>query len=570
VSEDYPDIEVSYWDGSSWIDIIDYVYDFEVRDAGIKKIPMLTLRLHNENGRFTKAAGSDALNMNDEIRVRADVRGSWDTIFQGNIYAFDPDQFIKGAPEPRSVLTVVARSKYGQRCLRDTITHPYHDQGWFAQEAIVDFLANPDSGTNTGITLNTDSGSILTDDFPTNPKKTTLLKAIQDACEKTGYLGWFDDTNGTLYLRKYRSPGTSLPTPSPSIHYDHSNGLLDVVPKKDIEDLKNYIFAWGSTDQGYPVLDYWTEHGVTRWGSGVAWDNGVFSGVLKDETALGIHPPVEGQDFIRVTAINAGQIGIRLKLQGADYVNPNNPSNYYLNLNADRLQTIEFEIGPMVAGGPFTATVYLKDNANASGWRTSVALLNNIWNSISWGVTTADHGAWNTTAGFDWSSIVTVSVTLDGIVNANEWFGLDALRFTGDGWSIDPFLYPDWNHPRYDSTSISNYGLSVHHHTDEEIKSFEDAYIEAGRILTENKDPYTRIRITEGAKTWIHPGNAVIVTIPTWDINWANYRVEEVIHRYNAQTKLLRTTVDLIAFYDEVATRKFQSEDVSVLWEPPK
>ena len=73
-SEDFPYVAVFHRHThplGSWRDITSYVVDFEVRDAGLKKPPQLTLRLHNNNGNLT--SGSDAIYQNDQIYVIANV-----------------------------------------------------------------------------------------------------------------------------------------------------------------------------------------------------------------------------------------------------------------------------------------------------------------------------------------------------------------------------------------------------------------------------------------------------------------------------------------------------------------
>jgi len=591
VSEDFPNIEVAYWNGASWVDITDFIYRFEVRDAGIKKIPQASIVLHNVNGDFTKSAGSHSLSLFDEVRIRADVRGSWDTIFQGNIYAFDPDEYIRGESSPSSILTLIARSKYGQKLLRETITYPYFDRGWTCREAIQDFLANPDSGSSTGITLNDDSGIITTYTFPKNLSKSPLLKGIQAVCEELGYVGYIDDATGTLYLRRYRTVPT-LTAVSPSIHYDLSSGLTLCRPKKDIEEIKNYIFIWGGSDVGFPPVDIWCEKGMAKY-SPAAWTAGHANITLSDDNVIyvGDNYSIKGE-AMGGTVANNGYI--QLNISNTGYFQPQSPSDDDMNFNDDRFDIIGFHYRytGFLANWEFCLKLIDRNGERVRRETTVGApgIPQDTWIDFHsdgsdpayagwYPIDTASHaGSWTLeTAGpFDWNHVQYMQFgPWDG--GATDWAGwaanaviwIDRLMVEGVGWSIDPMLYPLHNPAHSDSTSIANYGRTVYHHVDENIICFENAYYEGERFLLENKDPYSRIEITKGAKTWIHPSQYLQVSIPTWDINNANYRIEEVIHRYNAESKLLRTSVNLVAYSSEVSVTKLQAESFGSLWSPP-
>jgi len=153
---------------------------------------------------------------------------------------------------------------------------------------------------------------------------------------------------------------------------------------------------------------------------------------------------------------------------------------------------------------------------------------------------------------------------------------LDLLTFEGNGWKIDPLLYPDHIPPHVDATSISGsspaggFGRSVYHYVDDEINSFEQAWMIGEQVLEKYKNPFKRIEITEGAKIWLKPTQTVTVSIPTWGISNATYRVEEVIHRYSAETKLLRTTVSLVEYDANIPSSIVQREDEGGIWKRPE
>jgi len=260
-SEDNPNILIYHrrmHPIGSWNLITPYVIDFEIRDGGLKKAPQLTLRLHNNNGRFT--TGSYTIHLNDNITVSANVGSGNVNIFYGRVFELDPDEYAyKGTL--RSVLTVVARGETAAIMTRETSSQPFYDAGWTVSGAFNHMLNTPDSNHATGISLdwnplNPMAGSI----YPKNLKRTSLLKAFQHACEEYEYVGYFEDDTATLYLRNF----TSLDPANPAIHYNLSAGLASCRVKEDIEDVYNHILVWGGTDVGFPPDERWTERGKYR------------------------------------------------------------------------------------------------------------------------------------------------------------------------------------------------------------------------------------------------------------------------------------------------------------------
>jgi len=134
-------------------------------------------------------------------------------------------------------------------------------------------------------------------------------------------------------------------------------------------------------------------------------------------------------------------------------------------------------------------------------------------------------------------------------------FWVDGLRIESALWPIDPFLYPAYDPVHTDGSAYRK----VYHHVDDKISCFEQAYIDGEIVLLENKDAFTHIEITEGAMPWAKPSQYLQVTIPTWDITNSNYRIMETTLSYQSETKLLRTTFDLIVYGAEVSSISIRS-----------
>lgn len=550
MSENFPVIEVALSGAGGWgPNILSHVYDFEVRDAGIKKISQATINFHNYNGYFTSGL-VPRMRFNRLIRIRVDVRGVWDTIFQGYRYSIDPDDYITSLIIPRSRLSVVARGDYGQRCLRDTITHPFYDNGWFAQDALRVSLNNPDSAINTGIFLDTDNAAINAWVCPRNFQRDSLLDAIQTCCEEYGYIGYFDDVIGNLYLRRYRIPNATLSGVNPSIHYrlsgTVSGGMVNCSVKEDIEGLKNHVLVWGSTDQGFPVNELWTESGVTRgwWSKGV-WGTGTTT--LSDDGTIFW----DGTNSIQHdnTSISGGAIGVMLHISGAGYIDPFTRVNPCINLNRERIKKIHFEFRYTGGASPTNIFIYLYDSAGLTAWRIATVMgVVNFWRTIEDDVDWAGQAAWTVAPLFDWNGICRVEIFPQAAIPAGSSIWVDDLSFVGQNWIIDPFTPcgVNWDAPHIDVASIATYGRTVFHYVDNEIRCWEEAYQAGQRILEMYRDPFTRLEITQGAKTWVNPSETVRVSVAPWNISGAVYRVEEVIHRFRASDNLLRTTVNVI------------------------
>ena len=574
-SEDYPDVYVEASGvGGTWSGLTGWLYDFDVRDAGIKKVSQATINLHNEDGRFTNPASAGYLGLNREVRIHANV-GVWSgVIFQGNIFGFDPDDYIQGIDVPlRSRLTVVARGKYGQRCLRETITHKYFDFGWDTDNAINDFLQFPDSTFDTQITLNLDVNPAMQSGvYPKNLDKDSLLDGVQIACEEWGYDGYFDDVNGVIRLRKYRAPRVTIPAANPAIHYILSSGLTVCQPKSDIEDVKNHVFVWGATDDAYPPDDLWTEWGVARFVP-PAW---TAVGCTIADVQIGGSGRI-GRTFIRMTKTSAlGQSGyMTLDLPTANYVNPLQTGtsgcmdmyNYFSGLGIRPQEVVCY----VRASNVSPKRVLLFDDAGHVVWEQFALggnqVIGGLWRYNREFIQFTNFGGpppFGPTLGvlYDWQNIqkIRIAFHLGAGDGPGDWIDVDGLSVVMKNWSIDPFLYPRWNVPHIRRGSVRAFGRTVYHHTDNDISCFEQAFKEGERFLNENAFPYTRLEISKGAKVWAQPTETVLVTVLPWGISGAVYRILERTIRYSAEDKLLRTTHDVIAFDAEVSSSTIRAE----------
>jgi hypothetical protein len=212
-TSDEPDIKIEYGDTtfppSTWTELQEYAASFKIKDAGVLAVPSTNVFLHNFQGRFTDNQNSLYLKNYGIIRIRADVGNGLDTLFYGRVYGKrDPKSgayfkggfgagfgtgFQVGTGGSRSTLELICRDIGTQKLLDQTKSYSegegYASQKIDCKTAIEHFLANPDSGIDTGITLETDDGLITTTDFPRDPNKDSLLDLLRLVADAINYDG---------------------------------------------------------------------------------------------------------------------------------------------------------------------------------------------------------------------------------------------------------------------------------------------------------------------------------------------------------------------------------------------
>jgi len=211
---------------------------FMIRNSGILKIPTAEVVLWNQNGKFT--TGTDKINLYDEVKISANVRGISDLLFVGKVFAARCRIEQAGTIFP-SFITLFCRASYAQKLVRDYITFDYADRGTMCNEAIEDMLTYPDSRVlgeetvGTGIILTTDTGDITKTVYPENLIKRSILDAIRVVSEALNYDGyWTGDTWNELVFKKV---GTEAVNPSVTL----SHPFIQVEINEDLDEMKNLI-----------------------------------------------------------------------------------------------------------------------------------------------------------------------------------------------------------------------------------------------------------------------------------------------------------------------------------------
>jgi len=210
-TEDIPGMEIQWFDNNlgTWQDITAEVKEYTFDDGGIQQIPEIELALYNTTGKYTNPGSAYYIDLYSIFRVRADVRGVWDTVFLGRVNEHKSKMRGKSA----DYMPLICRGM-ADILLRDTITYDYADRQeawapktpalWTFRNMLQDFLGGGrssgdpfagwgDSGFSNGVVLESAYDASKIDGAVTagmNFDETPLLNAVRDACEEIQYDGY--------------------------------------------------------------------------------------------------------------------------------------------------------------------------------------------------------------------------------------------------------------------------------------------------------------------------------------------------------------------------------------------
>jgi len=627
MSEDNPQVTVRWYDPAAaiWVDITPYVKTFRVRDAGVLKIPRAEITLQNLNGKFT--SGTDRIPLHCEVRIHGKVREVEDVIFEGYY-----EELNAGMSRRREELILNCRG-YAQVLLWDTITYQYglnneHVPGkWNLKDVIENFLANPDSGYNTGVILQTDTGDILLDaGNECNFDKIPLLDALRKIGERINYDGYTYVSDGILYL-VFKLVGSEMASPAVTL----THPFVDVNYEVNLDEVYNYILPFGGISTGVPSYgDEWTENAVDKYkdiqetGENVGTGDGLtkvyylkYRPVLAGSETIyldGVATSAYTMDYIygKITFDTAPGTGVVIT---ADYKR----SVWYGENTSTAVtdDTYEKQVNGLSVKlkGPAGGTIFggldikniLGKNIDLSerfrnlvfwikcsywlGMDFDVRLEDSGGNRIYWGglavhapttwqkyeipvgvdveitdsaLRASTHNVWcyvSPATSFDWVNVQTVLWRAGVPLGAEQAIWIDGFAFKGSR-SVDPLIYPTWNPPVKDDTSISSYGRRVLPIEDQTLDSFEKAQDWGRRVLAIRKEPFKQVVCIKGAKIWVRPHQVVTLDIPEYEINNESWRVLEMETSFK-QRRLLRTKFKLVPSTWKVSSISYREDELA-------
>jgi len=576
--ENNPDIYIEYsneaFPPATWWSLLDNAINFKVKNSGILKTPELTLTLKNKNGQYTDPTNYPALflALNKIFRVRADVRGTIDTLFYGRMT--EPPS--KQDQEKREILTITARGML-QKSLNDTITKNYAKE---QQENVADrsmkqviehFLATPDSGYATGISLVTDAGDITTVKAKHDFNRTSLLEAIQQICEYISYAGYEEVSGSAINVNLYPY-GWQATNPAITIN-ENDDGVYKVLEREfskgNLDDVYNHLFIWGMNCRGaYPQGDYCTEEGV----------------------ALGYWTPLNAEctvaDETTEKKVNNKSIKITkatgsLTTMGAICTFPTT-----ISVTTNKLTFLSFLL--KASKDDLYLQIHLFDGVNWIHWRQSLYIGNQKYTggwivlNIPLGTIYRDKGymtwherevapeviptdTWYAAVGanFNWENVQKVKfdiIYIDPALSCT-WY-IDGLHFEG-AIAANPIL--DTGLQVYDSTSITNYGRRVLHLEEESLDIYSLLQEYGQKILLHTKNPVPKLTVKVGAKTWVKPNQYVTVNMPRYGISNEQWRIVEVEYDWSTDTKMIHSKLSLTPRTQPVTGREWYRGQVEAI-----
>jgi prophage tail gpP-like protein len=555
--ENNPIIYVEYsadpFPPTTWTDLKTYAVDFNAKNSGILKTPECTLTLKNTGGRYT------GLGANKLLRIRADVRGTIDTLFYGRIASLE----TANEKQKNEYLTITSRGMT-QKLLNDSITHDYlneENMGNYTRtmaQVISHLLVYTDTGEATGIQLVYSAGALNTTKAKHNFDRETLLDAIKKICEYVGYTGYelVAGAGVNLVLDPY---GYQEVAPAITIGQEVDNLGNQVIKRSfsiSTDEICNHICVQGGSSVNYPDSDRFTENGVAKgW-----WTAGTGCTVSDDATNMYVN-----LNSVKITLVSGSTTEATLNLIptfGA----------LGLDLKTKKITHLNFWIRRFTRG--FKITLIDTSNREITYLTYSLAVTSPIL--VDWALeqvqmgrlsSNADYqnegidadpmhlyGNWKGNAAFDWQHLAKIKVTC-GLGTAN----IDGLYFTGD-IVADPIKDPTL--AATDATSISLYGRRIMHYEDPALRDYAAIRPMADKILLSTKDPMIKLVVTVGAKTWVKPNQYLTVNMPIYGISSQQYRIVELEYEWSTKTKLLRSTISLTPRTQPVTSRDWYASQL--------
>ena len=543
-----PDLEISYYMDGAWNIITSSVKSFRVEDYGLSRVGIAEIKVFG--------VPSNILNIPlfSWIKIDVDIRGVTDQIFFGKVWG-RKFEFVEGTEKVFATLTC---KNLLFRLNRDYITRDYgkeqaasNPQTKWTYKKVIDneiigeegFLVLPDSGYDTGIRLDSESASqtALNVECKLNFSRQTLLEALREIAEILSFDGYayYDSKSGKKYIH-FMPIGSE--TADPAITIQHPTYSL--VYEDSLDDVINVVRVEGSFDVGIPWDgDRFTEQGVNKWTSPVAWSVATPNTTVSDDDTKPFGEidgkyQGKGEYCIKVYSTNrpSGQYVVaeaKFDLTAVGYANGIDLKDYCRLIrfifrsdkNVYLIVKLKDKNGYWIK--------WLSQNPMARTWNANrnytieVPTYYKIWSDPNrmatnlW-VEETDGAADN----FDWSQVTEIAfrVQTELPIETDVTFWIDGLLFVGNRWILDTYE---------DTNSINSYGVSLYHYVDRErIYSSEISQAEGNRILNTCKEPNPQITVQVPAKTWLKPHQCVTVNIPGITSEAETWRATEIIHQW--------------------------------------
>jgi len=542
----------------AWVSLLANSKRFTVGGGGIRDIARATLKLLNKDGLYTQ--GANKISKGKLLRIKVDVRGTVDQIFEGKIYRKEGDDVGKD-----EYLELIARGR-GQRYDEDEITCDLSiDKNPMTIKAAIEYvLANPDSGVSIG-TLTTDAGDITTKYPEENPNGQKVGDFIRDCMEQINYDGWVAFTSANLYLYGW---GTQACSPAVTL----TEPYRYVKPLEHIEDLASLIMVQGGTDIGVPATrngDFWTDYDYSTTPQGpiarydpAVWhvDSGCTLHDCTTEHAVG-SLSVEARNH------NAGEThtwGVRLSITNTEYY----AAYGYVDCRNRFYNGLKVRVKPheKTAVGSWDSIEYWKvkltdSSGNIITWKKTGGITKGAWNAFTYPIGTSESIAGAETANqwyyevgvtFDWENVqeitfeIKVTYTPDGTPWQGEFY-LDEVFFSG-GYDINPVVNPSITPACWAKDEAAPLWPVLHRHEDFNIVSFDEANAIAVQTLAELKQKFRQYEVgLKEAYPYVKNSQTLTFTYDSYGISEETWVITHYTHEWDRdKSKRVYTTLQIM------------------------
>jgi hypothetical protein len=479
------------------------VVEARVHLGATKEVSSWELLLQNWNGKYSPS-GTYPLSVGQDGYIRIGRGVNVPQIITTRT------ESVKYESSPTENYVCVSGRCWGEKLFRQVATRTYADQ---KGEAIIKDLLDYFSGLShvrdsLEVVENTSTTFTLLE--YENTPVWDIIRAIAAACDNVGVIGYdfrvAPDAKFEFFPRNSKTSPVSLFEKIEQSEYS-----------KDIFRVRNRVTIYGVADKSVPLdQDTWTEsltHADGGWSA--------TSGSVSFDAAT----KIKGSGSIKLYAQNLYYGSALLTLNAGKEVD----ANLYPLLNLVIARDSAFD---------GNVTIDLFDTSSRAASHEYAIGPNNKWFQQQIKVGSANADNWQVQAGFDWTQVKQVKITLWFASTGTGSFWIDNLFFGGRRYSS----------MQEDAASQSAYGLRELVDTDEELYSDNECTLRAKAILAQLKDPAesltVRSAVIDYGNTPILPGDKINMVLPNENVN-ADFRILSVEYFVDAKTQTLEITLEL-------------------------
>jgi hypothetical protein len=573
-----PEIAVETYNGTTWENLTPHVIYVDSNETGVTRISNCTINFEGLRSDL------DSLVSNPYRLLRfkfKDPNNNWHTPFFGYINqphlkttAGTIEARVKGSLDCLnfSALLDADYCTFDYWKLQSAINpQTSSDVAWTYRKMLGDILLYPDSrrlGANPDPDMTAIDFTIEADidadgldhviDSSCTWSQQTIFDVFRTVFDRVGYDGYYtcasESATPKVKVAKFDKAISAVFTAPYLGEPEYVGGALDTV--------RNRIYVWGGVDSGVPSDgDRWTEYAANKYTphiwygeTGPTTDGTVTPYDVSNETIFTQniayktgakclyfdHTDYNGHASGLTTVVSSvAKLALLFtETQIIDASNRFTSVSFFLKVEGGGesathtkigyLHLVDVDNNEIVYGQIF----YIAQPHGINDFVKEYLIQVPLNEDINGNYTVNPNNNWvyyNGSTTFDWSNILALKVRIDTYFASNKpaqlKFYIDGLQFVG-GLAIEPFkpYSAELNPPHYDSASKATHGLYVMHHQNSAISSFEQAYAEGERLLTNLKNPIPTLSFCKVPTQLLWPGQVVSVDGSLQRLKSINYQ----------------------------------------------